>query len=449
MQVQTLPLAEQLRRRCQRLAAEIGFPAVIWAGHPPQRNFPANRYPFRPSSHFLYFAGLPVEGAAILLDRGERILFMDEPDSAAALWHGPSPSREQTAAQMGAVAAYPLAELPSRLFEAAILPSQASFLTDLPERAVPSSWDSQLAAAIVRMRLSHDEAAIAEIERAADVSVAAHLAGMAATPRATTEAQVRAAMESVIIAHNMTCAYNSIVTIQGEVLHSETYAHPLRAGDLLLADVGAEAASGWASDITRTWPVQGRFSGTQRAIYDIVLAAHDTCIAAVQPGVEYRDIHLLAAQVMAEGLVDLGILQGHPEDLVAQDAHALFFPHGIGHLLGLDVHDMEDLGDLAGYEAGRSRSERFGLAYLRLNRPLQKNMIVTIEPGFYQVPGILNDPIRRQTYRDIVNWDRLAEFADVRGIRIEDDVLVTEQGSRVLTAKLPASANEVEALIAA
>jgi Xaa-Pro aminopeptidase len=145
--------------------------------------------------------------------------------------------------------------------------------------------------------------------------------------------------------------------------------------------------------------------------------------------------------------VDLGILQGKPEDLVKMDLHALFFPHGIGHLLGLDVHDMEDLGDLAGYEEGRKRSDRFGLSYLRLNRPLRAGILVTIEPGFYQVPGTLNDPKIRDQYEYLINWERLEQFADVRGIRIEDDVLVTESGSEVLTAALPNQANNIEDLL--
>lgn len=204
---------------------------------------------------------------------------------------------------------------------------------------------------------------------------------MAATATAKTEAQIRAAMESVVMAHNMSCAYSSIVTVHGEVLHNDRYDRAIQPGDLLLADMAAEAQSGWASDVTRTWAVSG-FSPTQRDIYELVLAAHDRCIEQARPGVEYRDLHLTAATVIASGLVDLGILRGRAEDLVDQDAHALFFPHGIGHLLGLDVHDMEDLGDLAGYAAGRSRSSRFGLGYLRLDRPLQAGMAVTIEPGF-------------------------------------------------------------------
>ena len=293
----------------------------------------------------------------------------------------------------------------------------------------------------------HDQAALTEMRQAIAVSIEAHKAGMAATRSATTEAQIRAAMEAVILSHNMTCAYTSIVTVQGEVLHNNHYHHTIAQGDLLLADVGAETGSGWASDITRTWPVSGQFSPAQRNIYAVVLAAHDRAIAALRPGVEYREIHLLAARTIAEGLVDLGILRGLPDDLVDQDAHALFFPHGIGHLLGLDVHDMEDLGDLAGYGSGRTRSDRFGLGYLRLDRPLQAGMVVTIEPGFYQVPAILNDPERRKRYDKVVNWERLAQFAAVRGIRIEDDVLITETGSEVLTAALPTQVEAIEQLI--
>ena len=270
---------------------------------------------------------------------------------------------------------------------------------------------------------------------------------MKVTKTAQLEAQVRAAMEAVIISHNMTCSYNSIVTVQGEVLHNEHYHHSLQNGDLLLADVGAETPMGWAADITRTWPVSGTFSPTQRDIYQVVLNAHDSCINAIKPGIEYQDIHRIAATVITEGLVELGILKGTVEDLVNQDAHALFFPHGIGHLLGLDVHDMEDLGDLAGYEPGRVRSERFGWCFLRLNRLLKPGMLVTIEPGFYQVPAILNNPKNREKYQTIVNWERLEQFADVRGIRIEDDVLVTETGTEILTQNLPTALEEIEALV--
>ncbi len=449
-------LTRALKNRRQQLAALMENPVTLWSGSSSSRNFPHNVFPFRASSHFLYFAGLPLENAVIRLVAGRLELFINESTADEALWHGVTPSRNELAELMAADVAFPLGELAGRAAGAATIPVQDALTRELQAQILGrvmgpaqslKGIDLELAQAIATLRLAHDPAALAELRRAAQVTVEAHLTGMAATPGAKTEAAVRAVMEQVFIAHNMTAAYSSIVTTQAEVLHNSRYHNTLRPGDLLLADVGAETGMGWAADVTRTWPVSGQFSPSQRAIYEVVLAAHDACIAKVRPGLEYRDVHLLAATVMAAGLVDLGILRGQVGDLVAQDAHALFFPHGVGHLLGLDVHDMEDLGDLAGYAASRTRSDRFGFRFLRLDRPLKPGMLVTIEPGFYQVPAILQDPQRRSKYRDCVNWDRLNQFVDVRGIRIEDDVLVTEEGCEVLTAALPTEANAIEQLV--
>lgn len=427
-------LIETLRQRRDKLAQIIDFPALFRAGKAPARNFPANRYPFRANSHFLYFAGLPIPNAAIYLEGGNLILFKDDDPPESALWQGEMPKRGDIAAKMGADEHYPLSELSRFVEDAATLPIQCD-------------RDLALAKAVITLRLCHDDFAINQIKQAAQVSILAHKAGISAATHCRSEAQVRAVIEGEIIAHNMTCAYASIVTTRGEILHNEDYSNELSPDDLILADVGAETPLGWASDITRTYPVKGRFSATQRSLYDVVLAAHDACIDKVHPGVEYSDIHLLGATVLAEGLIDLGILRGKAEDLVDLDAHALFFPHGIGHLLGLDVHDMEDLGDLAGYAPGRTRRPRFGFQYLRLDRVLQPGMVVTIEPGFYQVPGILNNTKLREKYQDCVDWERLEMFGDVRGIRIEDDVLVTATGSEVLTQDLPNQAAEIEALM--
>ncbi|MGK7952931.1 MAG: aminopeptidase P family protein [Xenococcaceae cyanobacterium] len=458
MQINTVSktLSTTLQQRRKRLAELIETPVILWSGQYTSRNFPANIFPFRASSHFLYFAGLPIENAAIRLDAGKLELFMDDAPPEASLWHGEMPKRDEIAAAIGADRAYPLAELAIHTDNAATVAVQDNktyrqqcqlLQRDISLPPAATAKEADVIKAIVTLRLCHDTEAISELKKAASVSVKAHQAGMQATLTAKTEAEVRGIMEGVIIAHNMTTAYGSIVTIHGEVLHNEQYHNSLKPGDLLLADVGAETALGWASDITRTWAVSGKFSPSQKDIYNLVLAAHDACIMNMRPGVEYRDIHLLAAKIIAEGLVELGILRGNPADLIEMDAHALFFPHGVGHILGLDVHDMEDLGDLAGYEPGRTRSDRFGLGYLRLDRPLRPGMLVTIEPGFYQVPAILNNPSFQEKYRDVVNWENLAKFADVRGIRIEDDVLITETGTEVLTANLPTAIEEIETLV--
>ncbi len=449
-------LTTALRQRRQKLANLIDFPVILWSGSSISRNYPALKFPFRASSHFLYFAGLPLENAAIRLESGRLELFLDDALPSSTLWHGEMPKRAEIAELIGADADFPMSELKLRSANAATIAVQDSLIQlqqsqildrPLTSSKSPAGIDLELTKAIISLRLTQDVASLAELRAAAAVTVEAHKAGMAATRKAQIEAGVRAAMESAIISQNMTTAYPSIVTVHGEVLHSEHYHNALQAGDLLLADVGAETSMGWAADVTRTWPVSGKFSPTQRAIYDLVLAAHDACIDKISPGVEYQEIHLLAANIIAEGLVDLGILRGNVEDLVAMDAHALFFVHGIGHLIGLDVHDMEDLGDLAGYESGRIRSDRFGLGFLRLNRVLQAGMLVSIEPGFYQVPAILNNPENRLKYKDHVKWDELGKFADVRGIRIEDDILVREGGREVLTAQLPTNVSEIEGLV--
>jgi Xaa-Pro aminopeptidase len=448
-------LIKALQQRRQNFGNLFESPALLWSGSAPSRNFPANRYPFRSSSHFLYFAGLPLQGAVLGLSGGQLTLFMDDAPSEDALWHGYSPTVQRIAAQIGAIAHYPLSHLGEFAGAAATIPLQDPLTRQQQAKILGRTWDNArelqgldraLAETLIQLRLVQDEAAIAAIRRAADVTVQAHLAGMACTRKAQTEAQVRAAMEAAIAAENMTTAYASIVTVHGEVLHNLHSHRTLHPGELLLADVGAEHYLGWASDVTRTWPVSGQWSPTQRAIYEVVLTAHDTCIAAIRPGAEYAEIHLIAATAIAAGLADLGILKGDPATLAERAAHALFFPHGVGHLLGLDVHDMEDLGDLAGYAPGRTRSDRGGMQYLRLNRPLQAGMVVTIEPGFYQVPAILQKA-RSGALAECVNWERLEVFKDVRGIRIEDDVLVTDAGCQVLTSALPTDADEISQLV--
>ena len=257
---------------------------------------------------------------------------------AAALWHGPSPSRAEIAAYIEAAAHYPLSALSSWATDSATVPAPCfasrQHQTELLGRTVSiteskstgQNRDHSLAAAIVQLRLQHDQAALDQLQQAAQVTVKAHLQGMQATSRLASEAEMRAEIESVFMAHHCPAAYASIVTVHGEILHNDCYPHPLQSGDLLLVDAGAETPSGWAADVTRIWPVSGTFSPSQRDLYEIVLAAHDVCIAKIAPGVEFRDLHLLAALTIASGLVDLGILQGNPEVLVERMPMLSSFP---------------------------------------------------------------------------------------------------------------------------
>ncbi len=449
----TPPAAFAERRR--RLRESFAGPALVVSGLRRPRNFAHNLYPFRAESHFLYLVGRALEGAALLAGDDGFTLFAREPDPAEALWSGPSPSLGELSTQLG-LAVRPISEI-TVPEGAAVLPPQdaesAAWVEELTGRdVVPGGGaeldgaDATLADTMIELRLRHDAAAVEQLRQAAAVTALAHGDGMAATRAGLREAAIRAAMERRIIASGMTCAYGSIVTIHGDVLHDEKHHRVLADGDLLLADVGAETPEGWAGDVTRTWPVSGTFSGSQRAIYDVVLAAQRGAIAAVRPGVRYRDVHRAAGRAIVAGLVALGVLRGDVDDLHARGAAGLFFPHGVGHLLGLDVHDMEDLGDRAGYAPGRTRATSRADRYLRLDRDLEPGMAVTIEPGFYLIDGLLRPDQIGDLDAALVRSE-LERYRDVRGIRIEDDVLVTADGADVLTASLVKEPDDVAAAV--
>jgi Xaa-Pro aminopeptidase len=448
-----------LAARRARLAERLGDrPALVAAGTARPRNYAANTHPFRAASHFLYLFGRPLPGGFGLWDGRAWTVYLPPPEPDAALWHGAEPGFDDIAAAVAcpvrpvaelarAIGARPPATLPTPDLETCA--ALAALLGRPVRPGHLDQGDAALADALIELRLVHDDAAIAELRAAATATEAAHRAGLRATRPGRLESEVQAAMEAELTARGLGFAYNSIVTVHGEVLHNEHHGNRLAAGDMVLADVGAESAGGWAGDVTRTWPVSGRYSPTQRDLYDVVLRAQEATIRAVKPGVRYRDLHLLAARHMAEGLVALGILAGDADELVADGVVYLLFPHGVGHLLGLDVHDMEDLGDRAGYARGRTRAPEFGLRYLRLDRDLAPGMAVTIEPDLYLVPAILDDPQLAARARGRLCRDRLAAFADVRGIRIEDDVLVTTTGHEVLSAAIPKARDQVEPLVGA
>ncbi len=433
-----------------------GRPALVPAGSARPRNYPQNPYPYRASSHFLYLVGIALEGALLWLDGDDERLILPARDPLDALWHA-QPLADEALTELTGLrvergAALARLSRGRSIATPPVLGEERYALARDLERAPEllghdEETDGPLLEALIALRLKHDAAAEHELRRAARVSVEAHRVGMRETRPGKLESDVAAAMEAVFSRHSFGAAYGSIVTVRGEILHNHEHHGQLRHGELLLADVGSETDTGYASDITRTWPVSGAFSTSQREIYQLVLSAQRAAIARAVPGVRYREVHLAAARALSEGLVALGILRGDPAELVARGAHALFMPHGIGHLLGLDVHDMEDLGDRAGYAPGLVRDGQFGLSYLRLDRVLEPGMAVTIEPGFYQVPFLLAAPERVGIDDACLDRTRLAQFADVRGIRIEDDVLITEHGNEVLTAALAKDPAAVEAAV--
>ncbi len=456
------PATYRQRRQTLRAAVPDGL-LLILGGNDAPRNYVANVYPFRQDSQFLYFAGVSQQGMALVLEPdGTELLYGAPDDPDDLIWHGPHPGLGDHAATAGVTFFKGLAELGPDLRAARsrglavhyLPPYRAERSFQLAELLacdpcqVAAGASAALARAVMTQRVVKSDAEIAEMEAALAVTARMYAAAMAATKPGRSEAEVAAALVAPAVAADCQQAFNPIVSVRGEVLHNTSYHNTLAAGDLLLVDSGAEASrSFYCSDITRTLPVSGRFSSEQREVYEVVLAAQMAAIAAASPERSNRELHFVAARAIASGLKDLGLMQGDVEAAVAAGAHALFFPHGIGHMLGLDVHDMEDLGDVVGYDEGDARSTQFGLAYLRLARRLAPGWVITVEPGVYFIPALIDRWQGEGRHRDFIRYDRLDRYRRFGGIRIEDDVLITATGHRVLGPGIPKTVTELEALL--
>ena len=429
----TQPQDFQARRR--RLADRLpkGARVLLGSGHAPSRNYPANHFAFRANSHFLYFCGWNQEGCAALLEDGCCTLFYAEPAIEDAVWEGAGPDPQALRERFAFDALRSLETLKPPA-DALVLEAEGARLAG--RTFEPSGRDSAAVDAIIDLRLIHDAAARRQLRDAAQLTVIAHEAARQAVAPGLSENHILAALLREVVAGGGTTSFHPIVSIHGETLHNPWSGHRLADGDLLLIDFGAENSEGWAGDITRTHPVSGQLNARQAEIYQAVLQANTNCIAGCRPGAEFRELHELASLTLTQSLVELGLLKGDPAELVARGAHTLFFPHGLGHLLGLDVHDMEDLGDRAGYAPGRRRSEQFGTCYLRLDRTLREGMALTIEPGFYWIPALLDNPARTAPFLDCLNLKAVEAYRGVRGIRTEDDVLITSDGCEVMTSTL-------------
>ncbi|MBK8099073.1 MAG: aminopeptidase P family protein [Planctomycetes bacterium] len=458
----------QLRR--QQLLDAIDTPVLLMAGSWISRNYPANWCPFRADSNFLLFFPQPEPNAAALFDPRDQsvTLFLDERTAEDALWHGPVPGFDEMKKGLGVDSVQKRTDLAAvirkkvgkrRVRTVAIADPRATAealaLTgeDLDFTKADRVADKSLVAAIARLRDFKNSSELAEMRACAAVTAKAHVRAMAMTRPGMLEQELVGHVEGTFARQGCVPAYNTILSVRGEVLHNHAHHNLMLETDLVLLDAGAENHAGYCADVTRTWPVNGRFSPEAADVYDIVLAAEKAAIDAVRPGVRYRDIHMLAARVLTEGLVQLKLLRGNPDALVEAGAHAMFFPHGVGHLLGLDVHDMEQFGDQVGYAPGRTRSQQFGTRWLRLDRDLAPGMCFTIEPGIYFVPAILRNPEFRRQFKGQVDFTRAEAFLTMNskrgfgGVRIEDDVHCTPSGAEVLTASVPKERAAIEALV--
>jgi len=449
--------------RRRRLAAQIGSGLLLFLGNDESpMNYPDNPFPFRQDSSFLYCFGVDQPGLAALmdLDEGRTVVFGDDLTIDDIVWTGPLPSVAELAARGGIAETAPsavLAELVQRANKQRrtirFLPPyrhgnriRLMTLLGIPPDELNARASVDFLRAVVEMRVIKSPEEIAEIERAVDTTIDMHLAAMKLARPGMKEVQIVAKVTEIALASGGSLSFPVIATVHGETLHNHHYGNTLEAGQLFLLDAGAESALHYAGDLTSTFPVASTFTPRQKAMYEIVLNAHLTAIEALRPGVPFREIHLLACRTLAQGLKDLGLMRGDLDDAVAQGAHALFFPCGLGHMLGLDVHDMEDLGEIwVGYE-GQPKSTQFGLKSLRLARPLQPGFVFTVEPGLYLIPELTHRWRAEGRLTEFIDYDRVEDHLGLGGIRIEDNVLCEAGRCRVLGKRRPRSVEELKAI---
>lgn len=425
-------------------------------------NYTGNTYKFRQDSSFLYYFGLAVPNKVGLIDidDNKEILFGYEISVEDIVWMGPQPKLMQLAEQIGVAQSESIDTLKKYLksklnkqFKIHFLPTYrgdqtlklANLLEENPYK-LKNKFSKKLIEAVVAQRSIKAEEEVAEIEYAMEIAYQMHTTAMRMAKPGVVEHDIAGAIEGIALSLGSGVSFGAIVSKNGQTLHNHYHGNVLKEGDLLVCDAGAESLLHYASDITRTTPVGGKFSYRQREIYEIVLTAQKNAINMIKPGVKHVDVHLTAAKIIAAGLSQIGIMKGDLNAAVKAGAHALFFPHGLGHMMGLDVHDMENLGEAyVGYDEITKRSDQFGLAYLRLAKELKPGYVFTCEPGIYFIPELIDQWKAKKKFKNYIDYDKVEEYRNFGGIRIEDDILVTQNGYKVLGRPIPKEVDDVEA----
>jgi len=450
--------------RRKRLRNDIGSGLIVFLGNEQSpMNYPDNQYPFRQDSTFLYFFGLDCPGLAAVIDtdQGAECVFGDDLTVDDIIWTGPQPPLEEKCQEVGVSFTAPLDQLALVLERAAAQEMQIHFLPQYrpenilkiqrllaihPETIQDHVSESLVQAVVARRSVKSDDE-IAQIEAALDMSYEMQTTAMKISKPGVYEREVAAAMEQIVLSRAGRLSFPTIFSIHGETLHNHYHGNIMNAGDIAVNDSGAETPLGYASDITRTIPVSGRFSQRQKEIYAIVLDAQNKAIEASKPGVEFRNVHRLASEVLVSGLKDLGLVKGDVAEAVDAGVHTLFFQCGLGHMMGLDVHDMEGLGeDYVGYTDTIKRNPEFGWRSLRLGKALEPGFVITVEPGLYFIGELIDRWKAERKNAEFLNYEAVEKYRDFGGIRIEDDVLITEDGSRMLGKPIPRTIEEVEAM---
>ncbi|SDC05836.1 aminopeptidase P family protein [Williamwhitmania taraxaci] len=448
-------------RRRNSLIPSIPTGIMLFLGNEESpMNYADNTYHFRQDSSFLYYFGLntPSLAAIIDIDENRTILFGDELTIDLIVWMGTQPSLREKAHATGITDVRPLSALSDYLRSAQLKNRTIHFLSPYrPENQIklfkllginpdeqPKHTSTQMIRAVVEQRAIKEDQEVMEIEKAANVTVEMHRTAMRFAQPGMRESDIAAMVASVALASNGNLSFPIIATINGQTLHNHNHSNIIKDGDLFLLDAGAETVMGYAGDMSSTFPVGKSFTSRQKDIYQVALDAHTTAVNALKPGVAFRDIHMLACKTIAQGMKDLGLMRGNVDNAVEAGAHAMFFPCGLGHMMGLDVHDMENLGEVyVGYE-GKPKSTLFGIKSLRLARPLKPGFVLTIEPGIYFIPALIDLWKGEKRHAEFLNYDKLEEYRNFGGLRNEEDFLITENGHRLLGDPLAKTIEDVE-----
>ena len=454
--------------RRARLRQLVGHGLIVLMGNNESpMNYPSNTYKFRQDSSFLYFFGQHRDGlvGVIDADSGAETLLGDEIDIDDIVWYGEVTSVVQMAEECGVAHTAPMAALTEMVGQAQKAGRKVHFLPPYRHETMIRLHDllgihpsqqrdaasQELIQAVIQLRLVKSAEEIEELERAAAIGYEMHTTAMRLCRPGVTEAYIGGVLDGIAASHGSMVSFQSIVSMHGEILHGYPSARPLEADRLLLCDAGAETREHYCSDHTRTTPISGTFTQRQKDIYNIVVDCHDLALTHARPGVRWWDVHYDVCRLMTNRLKDLGLMKGDTEAAVQAGAHALFLPHGLGHAMGMDVHDMEGLGQtFVGYDEETRPSTQFGTALLRFARRLEEGHVVTDEPGIYFIPALIDIWRKEGTNAEFLCFDEIEKYKDFGGIRIEDDVLITKDGCRFLGEKrIPYHVDEVEAFLAA
>lgn len=458
-------LTYKKRRAALRERMTSGL-VLLLANNEAPANYPDNTYKYRQDSSFVYFLGHSLPGYAAILDieSGEEIFFGDDVSMDDIIWMGPQPTVKELALQVGIEKVQPMSQLRTVIRGALSKGRNVHYLppyrfdnmmwieelTGVHASLVKRNASLELIKAVISLRSVKEACEIVEIDKACNVGYEMHTTAMKLCKPGVSEQYIAGVLEGIAASYGRMTSFPVILSQHGETLHNHDHSGILEVGRMMLTDAGAELMNYYCSDHTRTVPVGGKFNSRQRDVYSIVLAAHDRALDLAKPDVTYQYVHVEVCKVLAQGLKDLGLMKGDVNEAVAAGAHALFMPHGLGHMMGLDVHDMEDLGQIyVGYDDEVRPSTQFGLASLRMGRKLKEGFVITDEPGCYFIPALIDKWKAEKINTDFLNFDAIEKFKDFGGIRLEDDILITANGSRFLGDKrIPITISEVEDIMA-